>query len=355
MRIVIVGAGVIGSNLAKSLSEENHEVYLVESDTEAAQKADEKLDAKVIIGDGADPEVLKKAGVANADMVIAVTTSDEINLLVCSLATAYGAKQRIARVRSVSLNNAITEFSCQAFHVDEIINPEQVAAHAIVRTVEAPGAREVADFADGKILLRAFDIPASSHLCGLKIGEVRDEDFPWPFLIIAILRNRSVLIPKGDAFIEAGDRIYVLLPAASLGEFLSFVDPNIRRPKKIVIYGATNTGESVAKALSADIRDISLLEENAQIAEDVAGRLESARVIKGSASETDILRECGIEAADAFIATSNNDHSNLVSAVLAKKMGAKTTIITTRQPDYMAIVDALDIDVVINPRILAQG
>ncbi|MCK5214419.1 MAG: Trk system potassium transporter TrkA [Candidatus Omnitrophica bacterium] len=354
MRIIIVGAGIIGSNLAKFLTDENHEVYIIETDPETARKVDEKLDAKVIVGNGADPEALKKAGIEQADLVIAVTTSDETNLVVGVLAESFGAKRRIARVRSVSLSNVLDEVGYAKFHLDELINPEELASQTIIKTIETPGASEVADFAEGKILLRAFDIPEASHLCGLRVEEVRDEDFPWPFIIVAIKRNGSVLIPKGDTFVEAEDRIYVLLPHQSLGEFLTFVNPESRMPKKVVIYGATHMGQRVAKALSEKISDVILLEENPLIAEKAAGALESIRVINGTAAEKDILVECGIEAADAFIATSGNDHSNLVSAVLAKKMGAKRTAIITQHPDYMSIVDALKIDALINPRLLAM-
>lgn len=353
MKIIIVGAGRIGTSLAKSLAEENHEVYLVEQNEELADRIDEKIDAKVIRGSGADPATLKGIQVQDADLVIAVTTSDETNLLVCSLSSFYGAKRQIARVRNTSLSRAVGDNGFHHFHVDEIINPEEVAAQAIVKTIQAPGAREVGDFAGGRILLRTFDVPNTSPLCGLKMEELRDEDFPWPFLIIAISRSGTVVIPRGDAQIQAGDRIYVLLPAPSLGEFLTFVDPAARKSEKVIVFGATVTGEYVAQALAGKVRDIVLLEENKDTAEDVAARLLGVKIINGSASERDILTECGIEAADAFVATTNNDHSNLVSAVLAKKMGAKTTIIITQQPDYASIVGVLDINVAVNPHLLA--
>ncbi|MCK5580640.1 MAG: Trk system potassium transporter TrkA [Candidatus Omnitrophica bacterium] len=353
MKIVIAGAGIIGANLAKSLTEENHEVYLIERNEETAQKVHEKLDVKVVVGNSADPNVLKKVFVSEADLVIAVTTSDETNLVVCSLAAKFGAKRRIARVRNAALSKTLVEAGLNRFDINEIINPEEVAAQAIVKTIETPGACEVADFAQGKILLRAFDVPHESHLCKLAIEELRQEDFPWPFLIIAVNRKGEVFIPKGKDTLLGDDRIYVLLPAASLGEFLMFMDPNIRRSKKVVIYGGSETGERVAAALHPHVPDIILLEEKQELAEELAGRLEDVRVINGSGSESDILKECGIEVADAFVAVSDSDHTNLVSAVLAKKMGAKETIITNQQPDFLTIMNALDIDAIINPRLLA--
>lgn len=352
MRIIIAGAGVIGANLARYLTQENHEVYLLEVNEEIARQVDEKLDVKTVIGSASDPQVLKRVGVDQADLVIAVTASDETNLVVSSLAALFGAKRRIARVRNTSLGETLAR-EAECFKVNEIINPEEVAAQSIIQITQTPGTKEVADFADGRLFLRSFEVSASSVLCNMRIEDLNDEDFPWPFLITAIIRNGSVVMPAGGTVIQEGDLIYVLLPAGSLGEFLTFVDPNSRLPKKAVIYGATNIGEKVAQGLEGKIKDLTILEESPVIAEDVAGRLKSARVINGSGAESDILKEAGIEAADVFVAVSDNDHSNLVSAVLAKKMGAKHTVITTQHPDYMAIVDALDIDVIINPRLLA--
>ncbi|UCF31327.1 MAG: Trk system potassium transporter TrkA [bacterium] len=353
MRLIICGAGVIGSNLARYLSDEGHEINLIEQRQSTAKKASEKLDVRVIVGSATEPSTLETAGVAQSDMVIAVTNTDVSNLIICSLAAAYGAKRRIARVRDPSLKDLLQKFGMAHFHVDEIINPDRVAAEAIVKVMAAPGSREVADFADGKVLLRSFDIHDDSPLVNLKLEDLKEKDFPWPFLLVAINRGGSIVIPHGQDNIETGDRIYTLLPRPSLAEFLTFVHPSVRLPRKVIIYGATNTGESLAMDLSKTVPEVVLLEENRVLAERVAGSLNSVTVINGAASEADILRECGVEASDAFIAVSANDHSNLISAVLAKKLGAKTTVITTQQPDYEAIVSALDINVVINPRLLA--
>jgi len=352
-RLIVCGAGVIGSNLAKNLSEEGHEVTLIEQKPNVAARATEKLDVQVTVGSAYDPQILQVAAVGQADMVIAVTNSDVANLAICSLAAAYGAKKMIARVRDMALSGMVEKHGRDHFHVDEIINPDEVTAQTIVKIMEAPGSREVADFAGDKILLRSFDIPEESPLVGERLGDLRESDFPWPFVMVAIHRDGKVSVPRGNDIIEAKDRVYVLLPKPSLAEFLTFVYPSVKLPKKVLIYGATNTGTSLARSLSEKIPDVVLLEENRSRAEKVAGELNDVRVINGLASDTDILRECGVEAADAFIAVSASDHHNLISAVLAKQMGAKTTVITTHEPDYTPIVEGLGIDVLINPRLLA--
>ncbi len=352
-RLIVCGAGVIGSNLAKYLAEEGHEVTLIEQKQNVAAKATEKLDVQVTVGSAFEPQILEEAGAAQADMVIAVTNSDVANLAICSLAAALGAKKMIARIRDIALSGMVELYGPDHFHVDEIINPDEVAAQTIVKIMEAPGSSEVADFAGGRILLRSFNVPEESPLVGERLGNLRDSDFPWPFVMVAINRDGKIHIPRGDDVVEARDRIYVLLPKPSLAEFLTFVYPGVRLPKKVIIYGATNTGTSLAKSLSEKIPDVVLLEENRARAEKVAGELNDVRVINGLASEADILRECGVEAADAYIAVSASDHHNLISAVLAKQMGAKTTVITTHTPDYTPIVAGLGIDAFINPRLLA--
>lgn len=352
MRIVIVGAGVIGLNLARELSQE-HEVYIVEEDKDVARKANEKLDVKVIAGSGSDPSSLTKAPIHDADMVVAVTTSDETNVVVCSLASAYGAKFKVARVRNTSLARAIKKYHGVNFDIDEIISPENLAAEAIVKSLKTPGAREVADFANGQILFRVFEIEEDSPLCGVSLGALKEADFPWPFLIVAAMRSGEVFFVKGDTVLEKDDRIYVLLPHGSAGEFLTFVHPEVKAYKKVVIYGASKIGEHLAAVLATTIEDVVLIEPEYKIAEAIAAELETVRVLHGAASEADVLKESGIEAADVFIAVSTSDQENLVSAMLAKKMGAGTTIITTTAPDYMRIVDAMDIDAVFNARFLA--
>ena len=219
MRIVIVGAGVIGGSLARYLSEEKHEVFVVEKREERARKIDEKFDVKVVTGDGADPDVLLSAGLNDADLVLAVTASDETNLLVCSVASAYQVPQRIARIRKRSLRRVVQATGYTHFSVDEVVFPEDLACDDILMAIESPGVREIADFAKGKVYLQAFDVLSGSPLCGSKIGDLRQEDFPWPFVVIAIVRDAQALIPKGETVISECDRIYVMLPASSSCEF----------------------------------------------------------------------------------------------------------------------------------------
>jgi trk system potassium uptake protein TrkA len=353
MKVLICGAGIIGFNLAKYLALEGHEVELIELSESVAGKAHEKLDVRVIVGSAADPEVLEKAGVGTTELVVAVTDSDLSNLAITSLAAAYGSGKRIARVRDTSLFEAINRFGLAHFYVDEIINPDEVTAQAIYKVLSAPGSREVADFVGGEILLRSFDVKEQSSLCQVKLSDLRDQDFPWPFLVVAISREDTVTIPKGEDTIQPGDRIYVLLPKNSLAEFLTFIDAEVKLPKKVIIFGATNTGEALAGNLVPRQVEVILLEDDLVRAEEVAGRLNGVRVINGPATEADILLEAGVEAADVFIGVSASDRSNIISAVLAKRKGAKTTIVTTDQPDYLSIVGTLGIDAVVNPRFIA--
>jgi trk system potassium uptake protein TrkA len=253
----------------------------------------------------------------------------------------------------MALTQIVQKYGHEHFYVDEIINPDEFAAQTIVKVIEAPGSKEVADFADGRILLRSFDIPGDSPLAGVSLGTLGESDFPWPFLVVAIHRDRKVIIPRGSDIVLHGDRIYVLLPKQSLAEFLTFVHPSVRLPRKVIVYGATDTGTSLARSLTAKVKEVVLLEENRTRAGKVAGELADVRVIHGMPSDADILRECGVEVTDTYIAVSGSDHHNLISAVLAKQMGAKRTVIIAHQPDYTPIVEGLGIDSFINPRLLA--
>ncbi|MBN2720202.1 MAG: Trk system potassium transporter TrkA, partial [Proteobacteria bacterium] len=336
-----------------SLSEEGHDVTLIEQKDSIADRAREKVDARVLVGSAFDPAILESSGVVGADMVIAVTNSDVINLSICSLASVYGAKRKIARVRDMALTEVVEKFGRAHFYVDEIINPDEFAAQTIIKVVEAPGSREVADFSEGRILLRSFDIPPNSPLVGVTLGTLGDLDLPWPFLVVAIHRGEDVVIPRGENAVESGDRIYVLLPKSSLAEFLTYIHPSVRLPRKVIVYGATGTGMSLARGLVPKVKEVVFLEENRARAEKAAGELNGIRVIHGMPSDADILRECGVEATDIYIAVSSNDHHNLISAVLAKQMGAKGTVIVAHQPEYASIAGGLGIDSFINPRLLA--
>ena len=167
------------------------------------------------------------------------------------------------------------------------------------------------------------------------------------------MRDKKVIFPTGETCIKPSDHIYTLLPASSLAEFMTFVDPQTKTPNKVVIYGASMTGENVAKALANKVKNVVLIEEDEEKAKELAGALSNVTVIYGSATESEILTECGVEVADAFVAATDNDHANFVSSVLAKKQGAQSTIIVTQQPEYLSLIEALDIDAIINPHFLA--
>ena len=353
MNIIIVGAGRIGRNLSKLLSAEDHQVYLIENNKEDIQRFADKLDVKMLYGSGSDPDVLKKANIERTDLVLAVTTSDETNLIICSLATMFGAKRCIARVRKTVLRDTLKEAGYEKFGISELINPELVAADTVAKIVQTPGASETAEFAEGKILLRGFDIKGSSPLNGIKVSDLGEDDFPWPFLIVSVVRKNNVVIVDGDTKLEERDHIYVLLPAFSLPEFLTFIDPEIKMPKKVVIYGATFTGRHVAMNLVDKVKNIVIIEEDKERAEKIALRLDEVTVLHGSGTDVDLLAESGIDVADVFVAASKDDHGNFISSVLAKNMGAKQTIIVTQQPDYMIVADSLNVDAIISPHVLA--
>jgi len=353
MKIIIIGAGSIGTNIARQLEKENHEVYIVESDRDLALRVNEKIDAKVIIGNSTDPNVLRNAGIEKADIIVAVTHSDEVNLIVCSLADAMSGALKIARIRNTSLVKLIEQKGYDFFHIDEIITPEKISSEILANIIEDYGAKDAIDFADGKILLRAFNIQKTSPICCQEINAVKKKEKDLKFLIVAIKRKGNVFFPRGDTKIEENDRIYALFPSDQKIKFLNMINPDFYIPKKLIIFGASTITKMLIEKIRDFIEEIVVIEPDEKKAEKISEETESLLVINGIATDAEILNEAGIKTADFFIAASQDEHSNLVSAVLAKKLGAKSTAIISYQSDLKVIIDTMGIDILINPRILA--
>ena len=353
MKIVIIGAGATGTNIARQLEKENHEVYIVESNRSIAEKVNEKIDAKIIIGNSTDPEILKEAGIEEADLLVAVTFSDEMNLTVCALADVMGRAKKIARIRNPSLAEIIEKKGHNYFHLDEIINPEKISAEMLSKIILDSGAKEAIDFAEGKVLLRAVDILEKDKFCCRKLKDLRKENRDLEFLFVAIKRNEELIIPHGDTEIKEKDRVYILMSSQSKDEFFKRFFSEEKDIEKIVIFGASAITENLILNIGKKIKNIVVIEPNERKAKKLSEKYDSVFVVNGMASDPEILKECGVKSADMFISASLDEHSNLVSAMLAKKMDVTLTAIVTYQSDYYPIVEAMGIDVVIYPRILA--
>lgn len=347
MRILIVGAGVVGSNLASHLSLEGHDIAVIDSRAEIVRRLSERLDIYAVHGDGGSPSVLEQAGIRESPMVIAVTESDTLNMTVCLLAHQRGVDKKIARVRNPEYASLK-----ESFHIDLMINPEELAVELILKLVEVPGTREVADFADGRLLLRAFEVQADSKITGKYLHEVKPLMENSPILVVGISRGEEFLIPSGKDRFYAGDRILVLLPKGSLPRFLPLLNLDQGPPEKAVLYGAGGLGIAVARRLEGILEKVVVIDPDEERATSASSTLFESLVLRGTATDLDLLWEADIQTADYFIALSSDDESNVMSSLLAKKHGAKRTIVLTQQPDYVPILDSIGLDIIINPRLI---
>ena len=352
MRILIVGAGIVGYNLAQELSNEGHDIAIVDQDPERIRRITDTLDVMAIEGNACLPSVLVKAGIKSSEMVIAVTEKDEINLLSCFLASRFEVPKRFARLRNMEFTSNDRVFSPEELFIDQGINPGHIIVETILKILETPGVVSVAEFADGEVLLREFDVPENAPIAGKTIQEIRNITQMDSFLIVAIVRDGELVIPKDQDILQAGDRFYTLIDK----EFLPFLLPMLNRTldqvEKIIIYGATSTSTQLAKALEENMRDVCIIEPSRERAHRAADQLTRTVVQHGSGTDMDLFNEINMKDADFFLALSHDDENNILSALLAKKYGAKRALVITHDPEYLPILDSIGMDITINPRLI---
>ena len=352
MRILIVGAGIVGYNLAQELSHEGHDIAIVDQDPERVRRITDTLDVMAVEGNACLPSVLMKAGIKSSEMLIAVTEKDEINLLSCFLASRFEVPKRFARLRNMEFTAKDSIFSPEKIFIDQAINPGQIIVETILKILETPGVVSVAEFADGEVLLREFDVPENAPIAGKTIEDIRNITQMDSFLIVAIVRDGELVIPKDQDILQAGDRFYTLIDK----EFLPFLLPMLNRTmdqvEKIIIYGATSTSTQLALALEGNMRDVCIIEPSREKANRAADQLTRTVVQHGSGTDMDLFNEINMKDADFFLALSHDDENNILSALLAKKYGAKRALVITHDPEYLPILDSIGMDITINPRLI---
>lgn len=355
MKILIVGAGAVGFNLAKQLSKEGHDISVVEKDQELVKRISEKLDVLVVSGSASSPSILEEAGIKTADMVLAVTNSDEINMVVCTLGHSYGVKTKIARIRSPELTDEQPFLHRNGFHIDHIVNPEKITINSILNIIGTPGAIYVADFTEGDILLRGFNVPGDAPIIGKKLSELKEIESTDSFLIVAIQRNEEMVIPTGETKILPHDNIFVLVAREALPYFLPMVNRRADEVEKVTIYGVNRASLELAKKLEDQKIGVTIIEPDKEKTQRAATVLDKTIILQGDALDIDLLKESSIDIVDFFVALSENEQTNILSALLAKRLGAKKAIVLTVDPAFVPIINSLGMDIVINPRLITVG
>jgi trk system potassium uptake protein TrkA len=359
MRILIVGAGTIGYNLAEQLSNEQHDVSVVEALLPVIERLNAKLDVLAVRGNGASPRVLEEAGIARADMVIAVTDRDEMNIIVCMIAREYHVPTRVARVRNPDYTDVQAVLKLEHLGIDVAIHPEELTVSAMDRLLETPGATEVVDFPDGDVSLLVFNVPAGAPVVGQSIADMRGALAGEGFLIAAIERaveaGRKVIIPHGRQVVEAGDELHVVMSRDMLPMLLPMLYRRVTKVRRIVLYGATPEGRQLALKVQRSYSDVVLIEPDAGQARSAAEELDRTTVLIGDAIDPDVLADARIETADWFVAAGEDDQDNLMAALMARQHGARHVMVIMHEPAHVPIVNNLDIDVVVNPRLVTVG
>lgn len=359
MKIIIIGAGEVGYNLAGKLSKEGHDVVVVDHDPEKIRHVDETLDVKALLGKGSSPGILKEAGMEEAELVIAVTDSDEINMVACLIAgTQSKIPKRIARIRNLEYTHESRIFDEQHLDIDLCINPEMETAKTIVRLIENPGSADFAEFAEGRVELIGVKIEEDSYVTGKKLRELKEVRSLFPdlkVLIVAISREEQIIIPHGDETIFAGDILYAVVDRHSVTNVLAYLRKKEEPVRRVFIAGGTPIGFEVARQLQEGEVSVRLVEPDATRCQGMAETLEKVLILHGEMTDQSLLREEHIEDADFFVSTSNDEDANILASLLAKRLGAKKTITLVRQLHYLSVLPAIGIDAVVSPRLSAIG
>jgi len=356
MRVIVAGAGEVGFNIARWLSRNGHSVSLIDLDPARIARASELLDIQGVVGKCSVPRVLGEAGAEDAEILVAVTDSDEVNLTTCMIAThRFGVPHKVARIREVGYAEVGEILASEAVGIDLIIHPEMEVAARLQRLIDFPAATEVLEFGDGTLRLAAFHIQAGSAL----VGEPLKRSFPpnaeARVLVCAVLRDGRVLIPHGTDHLHADDQIYLLGRPADLDARLpklGLAGPPITH---VVIGGGGQVAQTVAHNLESSNITVKIIEPDEQRCAVLSENLARAIVLHGDLTDVDLMREENVGSCDLFLAVSHDEEDNMLASMLARRLGARKVFCLLNRPEYVPLALSLGIDAALNPRLSTVG
>jgi len=355
MKIIILGAGQVGGTLAEHLASEANDITVVDTDGDRLRDLGDRLDIRTVQGRGSLPTVLRQAGADDADMLVAVTNSDETNMVACQVAySLFHTPTKIARVRESAYLTREELFHNDHIPVDVLISPEQVVTNYIKRLIEHPGSLQVIDFAEGKAQLVAVKAYYGGPLVGQQLRQIRAHMPNVDTRVAAIFRRDRPITPRGDTVIEADDEVFFIAAKkdirAVMGELRRIDETN----KRVVIAGGGQIGERLAEAIESRYQ-VKIIEMSPARCRHLSDTLESTVVLQGSASDKDLMLEENIADADIFLALTNDDEANIMSSLLAKRLGARKVMTIINNPAYVDLVQGGDIDIAISPQLATIG
>ena len=355
MKILILGAGQVGSTVAENLVSEANDITVVDTDGAKLAALQNRLDLRTLVGNASHPSVLKQAGIADADMLLAVTQSDEVNMVACKLAASlFNTPTRIARIRAADYLAHPEIFSPDNFCVDFSICPEQILTDYIRKLIEFPEALQVLEFADGKVSLVAVRAFEGGLLVGRELKYLRTHMPQVDTRVAAIFRHDRPIIPEGSTVIENGDEIFFIAATENIRSIMKELRRMDRPAKRVMIVGGGNIGRRLSLSLERDYQ-VKLIEFNKKACESLAGELSRALVLNGDGTDENLLESEHVGEVDVFCALTNDDENNIMSALLAKKAGARKVIALINRSAYVGLVQGGKIDIALSPAHVTIG
>lgn len=356
MKIIILGAGQVGSSSADILASEANDITLVDIEPSLLRTLQDRLDIRTVEGNASYPSILKQAGAEDADLLLAVTNSDEVNMVACEVASAvFDTPTKMARIRSPEYLACPEIFTTNAISVDVLISPEQILTNHIMRLVEYPGALQVLDFAEGKIQIVGMRAYHGGPLVGHPLAELRDHMPRVDTRVAAIYRQDTVITPNADTVVEPEDEVFFVAARENIRAVMSEMRKVDKSVNRVMLAGGGNIGLRLASNLENMGYGVKLIEHNVRRAETIADRLNNAVVLLGDAADEELLRQENIENMDVFCAVTNNDEANILSAMLAKRLGARRVMALINRSVYVDLFEYSELDIVISPRLATVG
>jgi len=350
--VVIVGAGKVGYTLAQHLVDEDHDVVVIENDETRRNVLQNSLDVMTILGNGASPSVLMNPDVQAADLMIAVTDSDEVNMVACMAAKQVGIKQTIARIRNVEYIDQQDTVFHQKLGIDLTINPEYATAVEISRILMIPAAMEVEDFAGGKVRLLEVKLSQDSPFVNKPLAKL---NFPPNVLVVGILRNNIMIIPGGNDQLKPYDNVFFIGEPSALKQIESGYAEAVKKVERVLIIGAGRIGRHLALALENNGLSVKVIDKDEERCQLLANMLKRGQVFCGEGTDLSLLEEEGAGEADVVVCLTDDDKLNLLLALLAKDLGCKKTIVRVGRTEYIPLLEKVGIDVVVSPRLITAG
>jgi len=355
MKILILGAGQVGSTVAESLVSEANDITVVDTNAEKLCLLRDRFDLRTLVGNASHPSVLELAGIADADMLLAVTQSDEVNMVACKLASSlYNTPTKIARIRATDYLDHPNIFSPENFCVDFSICPEQILTDYLRKLIEFPEALQMLEFANGLVSLMAVRVFEGGPLVGKQLSFLRSHVPPVDTRVAAIFRHDRPLIPEGDTVVETGDEIFFIAATKNIRSVLKELRRMDKPTKRVMIVGGGNIGRRLALSLEKDYQ-VKLIEYDKKACQHLASELKHTLVLNGDGTDENLLASEHVGEIDVFCALTNDDENNIMSTLLAKRDGARKVIALINRNAYVGLVQGGKIDVAVSPAYVTIG